>query len=331
MLRRTSYLLVLVLLCGVAQAGISVADQPRFVGRLPQGAVELVGITRYPPSNKSEWWQPDGSPVRVGPFRPQEVYRFLVPKGSKHLKLKELTFLIRVQDPQADPSAPARAVDDRPSQGWPVWQIVLLDSSGNVDWGAYAGTGGGRRWLVDFSLYSGDTRVVDAGENTVPDYHMYHTALSASAQVGDLGVGIGKGKWETVITQTPDRAGTRTFNRDGKRWTVTFQRAYTAGTNITQIGYKTPLLHYDFYGQMAKRLLAVAQDGTVVEDASKHKEFDAGSGAVACHYLPLSSIKEYRFQVRPYYWVGFKNVSLQHGQKTDAQVVSPYDPVNNDK
>jgi hypothetical protein len=38
--------------------------------------------------------------------------------------------------------------------------------------------------------------------------------------------------------------------------------------------------------------------------------------------LPLSSIKEFRFQVRPYCWVEFKNVSLQSGQKTDVKVVS---------
>lgn len=39
--------------------------------------------------------------------------------------------------------------------------------------------------------------------------------------------------------------------------------------------------------------------------------------------MPLSSIKEFRLQVRPYDWVEFKNVSLQSGQKTDVKVVSP--------
>ena len=39
--------------------------------------------------------------------------------------------------------------------------------------------------------------------------------------------------------------------------------------------------------------------------------------------LLLSSIKEFRFQVRPYYWVEFDNVSLHPGQMTNVTVVSP--------
>jgi hypothetical protein len=312
----------------------SVAAGPSFIARLPQGTVELVGITNYPPTNKSPWWQPDGSPLQIGPFLPQEKYH---PRVSKHhLPTRAYTFLIRVQDPAADPSAPARSrhlpsdgsatrpVENRPSnQGWPVWKIFPWDSLGNL-----ANNPNLSHLKVGIhAWWWGDTRVVDAGENIVPDYYMYHAGISPSAQVSDLGVGLGTGEWETVITQMPDRVGTQTFNRDGKRLTVTFRRAFADGANLTKVGYKTPLLRqYDFYGTMAKRLVAAAQDGTVVDDGSKHKELDAGSEAVASHCLPLSSIKEYRFQVRPYYWVGFKNVSLQPGQKTDVKVVSPYDP-----
>jgi len=49
------------------------------------------------------------------------------------------------------------------------------------------------------------------------------------------------------------------------------------------------------------------------------------------HDLPLSSIKEFRLQVRPYYWVEFKNVSLKSGQKTDVTIVSSDDSVNTEK
>ncbi len=45
MLRKISYLPALVLLCGIGQARISVADEPHFIGRLPQGTVELVAVT----------------------------------------------------------------------------------------------------------------------------------------------------------------------------------------------------------------------------------------------------------------------------------------------
>ena len=44
--------------------------------------------------------------------------------------------------------------------------------------------------------------------------------------------------------------------------------------------------------------------------------------------LPLSSIKEFRFQVCPYYWVEFKNIAIKAGQKTEVQVVSPDAPTS---
>ena len=39
--------------------------------------------------------------------------------------------------------------------------------------------------------------------------------------------------------------------------------------------------------------------------------------------LRLSAIEEFRFQVRPYHWVEFENVSLQPGQKTYVNVIAP--------
>ena len=47
--------------------------------------------------------------------------------------------------------------------------------------------------------------------------------------------------------------------------------------------------------------------------------------------LPLSSIKEFRLQVRPYHWVDFQNISLQPGQQTIVQIVSPDDSVKTEK
>ena len=83
MLRKPSCLLALVvLLCAIAQARVSAADGPPFIGRLPQGTVELVGITYHPevvgitydpPTKQSRWWQPDGSAAHLD----------LIPRQSK--------------------------------------------------------------------------------------------------------------------------------------------------------------------------------------------------------------------------------------------------------
>ena len=99
MLRKTSCLLALMLLCGVGQAGVSVADEPRFIARLPQGTVELVGITDYPPTLKSQWWQPDGSAASIGPFRTPDALHRRVSANTK-----ELAFLVRFEYLPADAS-----------------------------------------------------------------------------------------------------------------------------------------------------------------------------------------------------------------------------------
>jgi hypothetical protein len=40
----------------------------------------------------------------------------------------------------------------------------------------------------------------------------------------------------------------------------------------------------------------------------------------------LSSIKEFKYQVRPYQWVEFKNIPIEAGQKAETKVVSPDTP-----
>ena len=41
---------------------------PRFLGRFPQGTVELVGITDFPPTEQSRWWKPDGADADLDPI-----------------------------------------------------------------------------------------------------------------------------------------------------------------------------------------------------------------------------------------------------------------------
>jgi hypothetical protein len=36
--------------------------------------------------------------------------------------------------------------------------------------------------------------------------------------------------------------------------------------------------------------------------------------------LPLSGVKEFRFEARPFAWVEFRNVSLQPGERTQVAV-----------
>ena len=121
MLRKPSCLLVLVLLCGAGQAGVSVADGPPFIGRLPQGTVELVGITYHPemvgityhpPTKQSRWWQPDGSAAHLDLIPPQSRNRYKLFANEN-----AVAFLVRYENLPADASRPAWGISPGPQRG----------------------------------------------------------------------------------------------------------------------------------------------------------------------------------------------------------------------
>jgi hypothetical protein len=259
-------------------ASVSTAEDAQFTARLPQGTIELVGITDYPATAQSKWWQPDGSPANLGPF------------GAKPMKLslspgqKPLAFLLRFPNLPAGASAP-------------FWHIK--PSTG--------------RWWAP--------QVLDAHGERVPNYDMLYAEVDASAATASLRVGISVGEWETAMTQKPDSAGTSSFSRDGQQFTTTFQQATVgADADATHVTFTTTVS----YGKWNKRLVAVTSDGS--EYAPDGMGYIGENGTADFKGLPLSSVKEFRFQVRPYSWVEFKNIVIQSGQKTAAKVIAPYAP-----
>jgi len=247
-----------------------------FIGRLPQGTVELVGIRDYLSDDQTQWWQPNGAVVHLGPFQSRDFHAYV---GAG---VQGRDFLVRFKDLPAD----AR---------WPAWKLKPSD-----------------HW--------DGSEVKDVSGNIVPNYKMLSALLPASARTADFQIGVGMGQWETVARQGADSAGTSTFSRDGKQWTVTFQQA-TAGELVDST--RITLDHAMHY-KWNVRLVAVDSDGK--EHAlglAQHSAGDISHAAAVFKGLPLSSVKEFQLQVRPYYWVEFRNIALQSGQKTDVQVVLP--------
>jgi hypothetical protein len=132
---------------------------------------------------------------------------------------------------------------------------------------------------------------------------MFYMTFLASAPTTDFRVGVSMGTWETVITQPPDRGGRQTFSQDNEQWTVVFGKAP-----------KMRFSHTVPRGRLAMQLVAVADDG------SEHAK-SVPSGPAEFRW-PVSTIKEFRLQVRPYHWVEFQDVSLQPGWRTAVQVAS---------
>jgi RND family efflux transporter MFP subunit len=266
-----------------AAAGGTDATKPEqspaapFIGRLPQGTVELVGIRDYLSDDQTQWWQPNGTVVHLGPFQSRNFHGYVgvgVQQGRD--------FLVRFKDLPTDAC-------------WPAWKLKPSD-----------------HW--------DGSEVKDVFGKIVPDYKMLSALLPASARTADFQIGIGMGQWETVARQRADSGGTSTFSRDGKQWTVTFQQA-TAGELVdsTRITLNSRM-HFEWNA----RLVAVDSDGK--EHAlglAQHSAGDISNAAAVFNGLPLSSVKEFQLQVRPYYWITFRNIALQPGQKTDVQVVLP--------
>ena len=74
------------------------------------------------------------------------------------------------------------------------------------------------------------------------------------------------------------------------------------------------------------RVVAVDKDG------QEHASSGSNSGGEAFEQqtatfsqLPLENVSEFRFQVRPYRWVEFRNVSLEPDQPTQVEIVDAKD------
>ena len=253
-------------------------DGARFIAHLPQGTVELLGITKYPPNTQSQWWKPDGSAAKLGPFLPRPTNWSLPPDK------KPLAFLLHYKNLPADASHPVH---------------IIEPYSGN--WGSVG--------------------VLDVDGKKVPKFKMFCAQLDASAHTANLRVGISAGAWETAITQKTDSLGTSSFSQGGHQLTVTFQKAEKTENHANNITHVT-LTATGHSGKWKTRLVAIDNDGREHASAIGYR---GSNGTAVFRSLPLSSIKEFQFQVRPYNWVEFQNISITSGQKTVVKVISSDD------
>jgi hypothetical protein len=182
-------------------------------------------------------------------------------------------------------------------------------------------------WKLDHSYSFEGCSVVDANGKSVSEFKMLCASLRESIQAVNFQIGIGMGEWETVAQQKNGEFSPSTFNLDGKQYSVEFHPP-SAGymADSTQFMY----VHAIKYERQL-RVVAIDKDGIehapqfgLTQDYNDERQGGKRFTHVEYPRLPLSSIKEFKIQVRPYYWVEFKNVSLQSGHKTEVQVVPSY-------
>jgi hypothetical protein len=149
-----------------------------------------------------------------------------------------------------------------------------------------------------------------------PELKMISATLPSSARSVTVRVGVGMGPWETVAEQEARSSGMSSTSRHGQNWTVSFTR-----TGELEGNARITVVHTVMDWNV--RVVAVNTDN--VEQSTHDTEStgtDPFSETTATFTgLPLAKVKAFRFQVRPYCWVEFRNVSLNPGHQSWVGVV----------
>ena len=109
------------------------------------------------------------------------------------------------------------------------------------------------------------------------------------------------------------------LGREGHSWIVSFsQPAEKGGCAVVNVTHTVK--------EWEARLIAVDKDGEehlATGNPSGNSAFKQQTATFS--QLPLTEVKEFKFQVRPYRWVEFRNVSLEPGRRTQVEIVDAID------
>ncbi len=122
----------------------------------------------------------------------------------------------------------------------------------------------------------------------------------------DIHLGVATKEWKTI----GQSEGKGLQSSDG----LFFTEAYEKGTHTTiNVAHNLKETNY--------RIIAIDMEGKIHTGGSSSGSNGNMTQSTAQFYkLPLKQIKEFQFQTRPYEWVTFKDVSLEPGEITKAQV-----------
>jgi serine/threonine protein kinase len=284
-------------------ASPTAAEDKGFSVQTGFGTVELRAIAE-PADASTTCWLPDGTPL-CQQTSPQ-------PRNTDHRKnTRELLFYIEVSPPRnADPREVFREDSLRTIGG--ISQVLL--SQLRIE--CFANLSGTMKACRQ-GLLMGNAQAVEAN-------------MPIESQIGFVRLGLPTKVWEETDaswTWTGDwrRLKKKSIRRKGQEWEIWFQNIQDspAAMSIT--------FTHNTKRDWEARLVAVDQEGLVHEPESpiggggQSYQQDAEimsylQGPTTFRGMNQSRLKELRFQVRPYYWVEFRNISLRPGQLTQVEV-----------
>jgi beta-lactamase regulating signal transducer with metallopeptidase domain len=162
--------------------------------------------------------------------------------------------------------------------------------------------------ITGASSTEGSCKVMDAFGRKFKDLTASISDMEEGRLSTTIRIGVAAGPWETIASHDGKRM---TIGRQGGiLWSQAFQT--DNGTHI--------VASREWRKDQTDRVVAIDKDGKI---------HTAGSGSIASgkidqhtasfRNLKLGEIEEFQYQVRPYQWNEFKNVSLRPGHKTDVQ------------
>ncbi|NQV33795.1 MAG: hypothetical protein HQ515_13965, partial [Phycisphaeraceae bacterium] len=169
-------------------------------------------------------------------------------------------------------------------------------------------------WKIESSIgLVGGTLVSDDGHDS-RELRMRSATLPDDLQSTHLRMGVGLDEWLTLGRSTGG-SGMRSTSRGGQAWTFSFLDAVQAGPDI-----QVTVLH-TISQDWQIRTVAMTDAGEQVYGPSKGM-VSTGMSHLTTTFsnLSLGSIENFVFQVRPYHWVEFRNVSLVPGRKTTVRI-----------
>ncbi len=161
--------------------------------------------------------------------------------------------------------------------------------------------------------------MLHSGE-VLPDHNLVVALLPESAKAVTIRLGVAAGKWKTLVARTPEVNMGGSFPLGHQTCRVLFLDPVESGGEA-RVG-----VSYNKVAGWTTRVTALDTRGKLhVSIPYGESDSDVASAEGRFPGLPLSQVKEFRFEARPYAWVEFRNVSLQPGQRTQVEIMDTGD------
>ena len=145
---------------------------------------------------------------------------------------------------------------------------------------------------------------------------MIETVLPEPAKEVTIRLGVAADEWKTLVARTPQAGAGGSFTLGHETCKALFLDPVESGGEA-RVG-----VSYNKVPGWTMRVTALDTSGRLhVSFPYGHSIDDMASAEGRFPGLSLSRVKKFRFEVRPFTGVEFRNVSLQPGERTQVEVV----------